>query len=74
MKLNCNVIKDLLPLYADQICSEESRGLVEEHLTDCTDCSALLRQMRNEEMENSLETEAVDVLHRQAKFLRGSPL
>lgn len=70
MKLNCNVIKDLLPLYADQICSEESRGLVEEHLTDCTDCSALLRQMRNEEMENSLETEAVDVLHRQAKFFK----
>ena len=70
MKLNCNVIKDLLPLYADQICSEESRGLVEEHLTDCTDCSALLRQMRSEEMENSLETEAVDVLHRQAKFFK----
>lgn len=70
MKLNCNVIKDLLPLYADQICSEESRGLVEEHLTDCTDCSALLRQMRSEEMENSLETEAVDVLHRQAKLFK----
>lgn len=70
MKLNCNVIKDLLPLYADQICSEESRGLVEEHLTDCKDCTALLRRMKSEEMENSLETEAVDVLHRQANFFK----
>lgn len=70
MGLNCNVIKDLLPLYVDQICSEESRGLVEEHLTGCRDCSALLRQMQSEEVENSLEAETVDVLHRQAKFFK----
>lgn len=70
MKLNCNVIKDLLPLYADQICSEESRGLVEEHLADCQDCTTLLRRMKNEEVENSLETETVDVLHRQAAFFK----
>ncbi|MDE6603855.1 MAG: zf-HC2 domain-containing protein [Lachnospiraceae bacterium] len=70
MKLGCNVIRDLLPLYADQICSEESRGLVEEHLADCKNCSVLLRQMRSEEMESSLETEAVDVIHRQANFFK----
>lgn len=70
MKLNCNVIRDLLPLYADQICSVESRELVDEHLTDCKECTVLLRQMRNEEMENSLETETVDVLHRQADFFK----
>lgn len=70
MKLNCNVIKDLLPLYADQICSEESKGLVEEHLADCQDCTALLRRMKSEEVENSLETESVDVLHRQAAFFK----
>lgn len=70
MKLNCNVIKDLLPLYADQICSEESRGLVEEHLAECQDCTVLLRRMKNEEVENSLETETVDVLHRQAAFFK----
>ena len=70
MKLNCDVIKDLLPLYADQICSEESRALVAEHLTDCKDCSVLLGQMRSEEMENSLEIETVDVLHRQADFFK----
>ena len=39
MKLNCNVIRDLLPLYADQICSDESRELVKEHLAECGDCS-----------------------------------
>ena len=70
MKLNCNIIRDLLPLYADQICSKESREVVEEHLAGCKDCSVLLGQMRSEEMESSLETETVDVLHRQADFFK----
>lgn len=70
MGLNCNVIRDLLPLYADQICSVESRELVDEHLTQCGDCSALLRQMRSMEMENGLKAESEEVLRRQAGFFR----
>lgn len=34
----CNVIKDLLPLYADEVCSEDSRGIVEEHIASCDEC------------------------------------
>ena len=51
METKCNVIRDLLPLYADQICSEESRELVDGHLAQCGDCSALLEQMRSTEIE-----------------------
>ena len=39
---NCNIIKDLLPLYAEELCSPESRALVEEHLPDCKDCRETL--------------------------------
>lgn len=38
MKISCNVIRDLLPLYLDQICSEESKDMIENHLTECEDC------------------------------------
>ena len=31
MKMNCNIMRDLLPLYADASCSEESKKAVEEH-------------------------------------------
>ena len=31
-KISCDVIKDLLPLYKDRVCSEKSMDLVEEHL------------------------------------------
>lgn len=46
MKLSCEVIKDLLPLYEDEVCSEESRGLVEEHLTECAECRALQEKFK----------------------------
>ncbi len=38
MKLDCNVIQDLLPLYIDDVCSEQSRKLVEEHIKECEIC------------------------------------
>ena len=38
MKVPCSVIRDLLPLYHDSVCSPESCTLVEEHLKDCEAC------------------------------------
>ena len=45
MKLNCKVIEDLLALYTDNVCSDESRKLVEEHLRECEKCRVLLDNM-----------------------------
>ncbi len=70
MKLNCNVIQDLLPLYADRICSGESRELVEEHIAECESCSVLLGQMRDMEMETRLKAETGEVIRRQASFFK----
>ena len=43
--MNCNIVQDLLPLYHDGVCSAESRGLVEEHLTGCEACRRVLADM-----------------------------
>ena len=43
--VHCNIIRDLLPLYADGVVSEESRLLVEEHLEGCEACRKALEQM-----------------------------
>lgn len=45
MEISCEVIKDLLPLYQDGICSDESRKIVEEHLQSCDECRELLDNM-----------------------------
>lgn len=38
MKYHCDLIKDLLPLYAEDMVSPYTASLVEEHLTHCPDC------------------------------------
>lgn len=38
MKLDCKIIKDLLPLYVEKMTSDESNRAIEEHLADCEAC------------------------------------
>ena len=45
MKVTCNVIRDLLPLYAEDMVSEDTRRLVEEHIASCDDCKKQLAEM-----------------------------
>lgn len=47
MKLSCNLIKDLLILYEDDACSEDSRQVVEEHLNDCPECSKYFQMLKS---------------------------
>lgn len=47
-RISCDVVGDLLPLYCDGVCSEDSRKIVEDHLQDCPKCSGLLQKMRTE--------------------------
>lgn len=48
MKLSCNVVEDLLPMYYDKVCSGETALLVEEHLNDCPNCSRILTDLRGD--------------------------
>ena len=48
-RITCDVIKDLMPSYLDGICSEASKELVEIHISECTDCRELLKEMQETE-------------------------
>ena len=45
--MNCNIIKDLLPLYVDDCCSEDSANVVSGHLEACPDCRKAWESMRH---------------------------
>jgi len=45
-KIPCDVIKDVLPLYYDQVCSAATKDMVETHLEGCEDCKWLLGRMK----------------------------
>ncbi len=47
-KIDCEVIEDLLPVYVENMASDSSVKLVEEHLKECEGCKNLEQRMRSE--------------------------
>jgi len=54
MKNSCEVVKDLLPLYYDDVCSNESGSIVEEHLLECDTCKKYLDSMKDDFIQNNI--------------------
>ena len=55
MKLSCDVIQDLLPLYHDGVCSKESKRIVEEHIATCAACKDVLHGLKEELAPDSVD-------------------
>ena len=49
MNLSCAVIRDLLPLYAEDLTSAESGELVRAHLETCPECQRALEELKKTE-------------------------
>lgn len=66
---SCAVVRDLLPLYIDGVCSGASAALVEAHLAACPACSRVAADLKKEEIEAAVGAEKTGVLarHRQAE-------
>ena len=68
MKYDHNVIKDLLPLYIDDVLSDTSRQIVDEHLDECEDCRKYLNDLKESNKvelnitDTELEKEHADIL------------
>lgn len=56
--MNCKIIQDLIPLYIDNCCSDESKNEIEKHLENCAECysvyKAMTASMSTEETENTV--------------------
>lgn len=66
MNSDCGIIDDLLPLYADGVCSDESKFAIEAHLASCEACQMKLKRMQSDTVvsETSKSVDAITV----AKF------
>jgi len=60
---NCSIVRDLLPLYVDDVLSKNSKELVGEHLAICENCSKAFTNMQSEiAMPQYNSTSKVNVL------------
>ena len=46
-KFSCDTVRDMLPLYVDDIVSDDTRAIVEEHLASCDACQKEYGAMKN---------------------------
>lgn len=53
----CNIIKDLLPSYIENLTNEETNSFIESHIADCPECKELLENMQKEIEVNSPKKE-----------------
>lgn len=59
----CDVVRDLLPLYADHLASAETNALIASHIAKCKSCGDFLRYIINckeKAKEESRKTVAPD--------------
>lgn len=67
MRNECNIIRDILPLYIEDMVSDDTADFVGEHLEKCAECRAEWESMKSgtqsekirSETQNYLETEAL---------------
>ena len=57
MKITCNVIKDLLPLYVEKLTSDATNECIKNHLESCVECQKEYNRM----IDNNYKTDQTDI-------------
>lgn len=65
--MNCEIIRDLIPPYANGLCSEYTQKVMQEHFEHCDDCKNVFESMINpiitvmEENNSNLKTTILNI-------------
>ena len=68
MTYPCNMIQDLLPLYLDGVCSEESKKIIEQHLAECSTCKKYYAAMCEAEESTIMPPAPEEEVQKAASF------
>ncbi len=47
-KIKCTIVQDILPLYVDDVVCEDTKELVDEHISTCENCARLVNNMKKD--------------------------
>ena len=71
MRNECNIIRDILPLYADKMVSADTASFVEEHLIGCAECRAELEKLKVADVIESAVSDAENDDEKRLKAFAG---
>ena len=76
-KITCDIIKDILPLYVDDVVSMDTRTMVEEHLAECEKCKKEAEAMSKAikiPLHKTVEKEQAEVLKNLKKTFKNKKI
>ncbi|MBR1592831.1 MAG: zf-HC2 domain-containing protein [Ruminococcus sp.] len=73
-EIPCGVIQDLMPLYNEGLCSEDSIMLVEEHLQTCEECREIYGQLDIPTVRKQSEPSEAETFKKINKKLKSSKI
>ena len=68
MKTECSVVRDLLPLYVEDMVSTETAQYVKSHLAECPECQAELERLKAGEGLTAIEKNPVEEVAKAKPF------
>lgn len=75
MKMNCDIIQDLIPSYVDGICSDATKEYVEEHVRECNQCRKQVEIYRDTEIsDHNIEQKQIDGFKKYRRHMKSMNL
>lgn len=77
-KISCSVIQDLMPLYVDDVLSEDSKLLVSNHMKECLECKQLCEMLKEPDVyvakENDEATKAIKSIQKKINHSKATSI
>ena len=75
MKKECEIVRDLLPNYVENLVGTQTKDFIKDHLKTCSECTKILKNMEGKDdinYDNDIKEEEVEI--RQIKKFRKKQL
>lgn len=70
MNDKCEIVRDLMPLYVDGVCSNASKELVENHFEECAECEAEYKKLVDQSVNISVSDDDTQAIKKAGKKLK----
>ncbi len=70
MNDKCEIVRDLMPLYVDGVCSNTSKELVENHIEECAECEAEYKKLVDQSVNISVSDDDTQAIKKAGKKLK----
>lgn len=67
MKMECDIIRDLMPLYVEKMVSDKSKEAVDIHLQECDECRVIYEKMAEPEPQVQFSTDSAKSFQKYVK-------